>query len=323
MMLPVIDLHCDTIYQLYTHPQSTLAHNQFQLDLPKMQKANYLLQNFAIFIDKNEFTHPYQTALAMIQRFKAELAKNRHAIQQVTCYDDILSNQQTNKISALLTLEGGEIIEGNLGYLEHLYTLGARMMTLTWNYPNSIGFPNSIYWQANTQQLCLDQEGLTNFGIEVVEKMNQLKMIIDVSHGSDQLVLDVLKHSHQPIVASHSNARGLCKHPRNLSDDLLRQIANHQGLVGLNFYEYFLKDPASNQHLTDAVIDHIKYITNLIGTDHLAFGSDFDGISVHPDLPNAEIFSIFIHKLQKAGFSSSEIEKIFYRNVLQFYKKNL
>lgn len=323
MHLPVMDLHCDTIYQLYLHPQSTLAQNDYQLDLVRMKKANYLLQNFAVFIDKNEFTQPYQTALAMIHLFKKELQKNQQTIKQVYHYEDIVNNQKENKISALLTLEGGEIIEGKLENLQHLAQLGAKMLTLTWNYPNQIGFPNSIYWDANHKQLNHSQAGLTPFGIEVVEEMNRLKMIIDVSHGSDQLVLDVLSHSKSPIVASHSNARSICNHPRNLSDDLLKKIANTNGLIGLNFYEQFLRENKNQYSLKGALIAHLKYMINLIGTEHIAFGSDFDGIPVHPDLKDATVFIELAETLQQAGFTASTIEKLFYQNALNFYRENL
>lgn len=109
------------------------------------------------------------------------------------------------------------------------------MLTLTWNFKNEIGFPNSIYWDNEQQKLDSEQKGLTKQGIAIVQRMEELGMIIDVSHGSDQLVRDVLTYTKKPFVASHSNARSIHNHPRNLPDELIAGIALRGGVIGINF----------------------------------------------------------------------------------------
>lgn len=152
--------------------------------------------------------------------------------------------------------------------------------------------------------------------------MNDLHMIIDLSHASDQVAKDVLASSAQGIVASHSNARKLTPHPRNLSDELIRKIAGKNGLIGINFFDQFLKLKQPTD-LPTAISEHLWYMYQLVGEDHLCFGSDFDGIPVHPDLNDVNSFPKIIQSLKQKGFSSRQIEKISYLNAENFLQHYL
>jgi len=317
MKIPIIDLHCDTIMKLYENPNSNLLENHFQIDLKRLQQKDFLLQTFAIFLDKQQYPQRKKTALHMYQRFIKELEKNAATIGLIKTQADYNENKANKQISALLTLEEGGILEGKIENLEEFYQLGVRLITLTWNYPNEIGTPNILYWDKEKHILEENQTSLTKFGFECIQRMSELHMIIDLSHASDQAAKDILASSAQGIVASHSNARKLTPHPRNLSDELIRKIADKNGLIGINFFDQFLK---LNQptDLPTAISEHLWYMYQLVGEDHLCFGSDFDGIPVHPDLNDVNSFPKIIQSLKQKGFSSRQIEKISYLNAENF-----
>lgn len=320
--MPIIDLHCDTIMKLYENPNSNLLENHFQIDLKRLQQKDFLLQTFAIFLDKQQYPQRKKTALHMYQRFIKELEKNAATIGLIKTQADYNENKANKQISALLTLEEGGILEGKIENLEEFYQLGVRLITLTWNYPNEIGTPNILYWDKEKQILADNQTGLTKFGFECIQRMSELHMIIDLSHASDQVAKDILDSSAQGIVASHSNARKLTPHPRNLSDELIQKIADKNGLIGINFFDQFLKLKQPT-NLPAAISEHLWYMYQLVGEDSLCFGSDFDGIPVHADLNDVNSFPKIIQALKQKGFTSRQIEKISYLNAENFLQHYL
>lgn len=268
MKIPIIDLHCDTIMKLYENPNSNLLENHFQIDLKRLQQKDFLLQTFAIFLDKQQYPQRKKTALHMYQRFIKELEKNAATIGLIKTQADYNENKANKQISALLTLEEGGILEGKIENLEEFYQLGVRLITLTWNYPNEIGTPNILYWDKEKHILEENQTSLTKFGFECIQRMSELHMIIDLSHASDQVAKDILVSSAQGIVASHSNARKLTPHPRNLSDELIQKIADKNGLIGINFFDQFLKLKQPT-NLPAAISEHLWYMYQLVGEDSL------------------------------------------------------
>lgn len=320
--MPIIDLHCDTIMKLYENPNSNLLENHFQIDLKRLQQNDFLLQTFAIFLDKQQYPQRKKTALHMYQRFIKELEKNAATIGLIKTQADYNENKANKQISALLTLEEGGILEGKIENLEEFYQLGVRLITLTWNYPNEIGTPNILYWDKEKHILAENQTGLTKFGFECIQRMSELHMIIDLSHASDQVAKDILASSTQGIVASHSNARKLTPHPRNLSDELIQKIADKNGLIGINFFDQFLKLKQPT-NLPAAISEHLWYMYQLVGEDSLCFGSDFDGIPVHADLNDVNSFPKIIQALKQKGFTSRQIEKISYLNAENFLQHYL
>ena len=320
-------MHCDTILRIYDaknkNQMQGLAKNDFQIDCSKLEAGNYLLQNFAMFVDVESTNNPYQTAKELIKCFNEEMNTNQELIRPITHFGEIAKNQAEGKISALLTMEEGAPLEGNTEKLQEFYDLGVRMLTLTWNYPNEIGYPNASFSDEETGKLVTsEQKGLTEKGIEIVEKMNDMGMIIDVSHGSDQLVRDVLTYTKRPFVASHSNARSICPHFRNLPDELIRAIANRGGVIGINFYDAFLSDNPKEK-LINAIIKHAQHLYQIGGIDVIGLGSDFDGIRPHSDLKDCSVLPTIYEALKKAGFSTRECDQIFNKNVLRLYKEFL
>ncbi len=315
--MKIIDMHCDTISRIYKNPGSQLRQNDFQLDLMKMKSSGYLLQNFAMFIDLDETEHPYETCLEQIRIFKSELEKNNDLIAPVTNYAEILENEKLGKMSALMTIEEGQVCGGDLRILKEFYDLGARMMTFTWNHKNTLGFPAEPVHDS-------DRGGLTHLGIAFLDAMEQLGIIPDVSHLSDQGITDVCRLAKKPFVASHSNSRFLCGRCRNLQDELIRKIAEKGGVIGANFYGPFLTStPDSDGCFFSYVKDvarHIRHLVDVGGLACVGLGSDFDGIDDNIEMKDCSFLPLLEAELCKIGFSETEIEHIFYRNVLNLYQ---
>lgn len=307
----IIDLHCDTILKIgMAKEPKELRRNDLNIDIEKLRKADSLAQFFAMFIDlKGEFD-PMEKCLEMIDRLYVEIDKNRENIALARNYAELMDNNKNGKLSAFITIEEGGAIKGRLENLRNFYRLGVRLITLTWNYPNEIGYPNCMPEHMNT--------GLTPFGEEVVHEMNRLGMLIDVSHLSDGGFYDVARLSKAPFTASHSNARKICPHTRNLTDDMIRVLSSKGGVMGINFEREFLGDkPIST---VEDMIKHIKHIKNVGGIDVISIGSDYDGINQELEIENIGQMNKLISGLQNNGFTDDEIEKILYRNALRVIK---
>lgn len=323
--MKIADMHGDTIFLLREKRREgipcELLKNDLHVDLEKMKKADYLVQNFALFVEQGSCENPYEEAMAEYKIFAEEMEKNKDYISQVFCYEDILKNQENGKLSALLTLEEGEICLGEVKKLEEFYSYGARMMALTWNYDNSLctANANKIPWKRNYSGNCA---GLTETGIEFVERMEELGMIPDVSHMSDEGIEDMLQITKKPFAASHSNARSLCNHPRNLTDDFLKRMGEKGCVIGTNFCSGFLKE-GTEYSKNEWIADHILYMVNMAGIESVGFGTDFDGISCGLEIENCSNMQTLAEILKIRGMSESQIEKIFYKNVLRLYKELL
>ena len=308
--MKVIDLHCDTLSKLAEQKGSELKKNNFSIDLDKLKKGSYVAQLFALFVDRSEQSDPYQWALELINTYKREEEKNRNVIKQAFCYEDIIRNEEKGLISCILTIEEGAVLKGNLENLKSFYDLGVRLITLTWNYPNEIGYPNFM-WKYSDR-------GLTNFGVELIDVMNEMGIIIDVSHLSDRGFYEVAYRSKYPFIASHSNARALTNNPRNLTDDMIKILANKGGVTGINFFSGFLG--TSNIARVDDMVKHIRHIRNIGGIDVIALGSDFDGISTPVEFGDCSKIEVLFNSLVKNGFSEDEVDKISSKNALRLIK---
>ena len=320
--MKVVDMHCDTILRLYDEG-GNLLENEFNIDLRKMVKGDYLLQNFAMFVNLGEKDDPLTKAQRLIDLYYQEIEKNKDLIKPIFSYQNIEDNQRDGLMSAMLTLEEGAVVNNDLAILRNYYRLGVRMITLTWNHPNGIGYPNLISTKEYKDLYHINtQDGLTDFGIEYVREMERLGIIIDVSHLGDAGFYDVLKYTTKPFVASHSNARSVCGVARNMSDDMIKLLAKRNGVMGINFCGDFLK--ASNtggvRSCIEDMVKHILYIRDLVGIDYVGLGSDFDGISQDLELKDASMMPMLKDALFEAGLKEEEIEKVFYKNVLRLYQ---
>lgn len=329
----IIDMHCDTIMALMGK-EDNLRESNNMIDLKKMQKGDYLLQCFAMFVPyisrQNEENYsPFEMCHKMIDRYYQELDKNKDLISPAFTYEDILKNINNNKMTALLTIEEGGVCLGHLEFLRNFYRLGVRMMTLTWNFKNEIATPNIDYFsfpkdfkKEDIKFTANTVDGLTEKGIEFVKEMNRLGMVIDCSHLSDKGFYDVIKYSKKPIVCSHSCARSICDHPRNMTDDMLLKLKENGGVVGINYCPSFVKKDEDLVTIKD-IVKHIIHIRDLIGIDYIGLGSDFDGISNQRlELKDASMMNEVIKELKQNNFSDEDIDKICFKNVLRVFKAN-
>lgn len=362
--MKIVDMHCDTISELLwvrkcakeKHAETVddatkvceigLRKNDKHIDIEKLQTSGYSLQNFALFVEKEQCQEPWQQVQELYALYREELDKNSDILAPVYTYADIAKNQAAGKISSLLTVEEGAVCQGEIDKLCKLYEQGVRMMTLTWNYPNELGFPNlngprgrtvkekaaqlpegeREQWVKAYLNTPDTEHGLTEKGRKFVSKMEELGMIVDVSHLSDAGFYDVLSCSKKPFVASHSNARTICPNVRNMSDDMIRRLAERGGVMGLNFCADFLTQlpvGVNNPGTVAAIVEHAGHIVNVGGIEVLGLGSDFDGIGTHGELPDASYMYRLFDALKKGGFTESQIEKIFTENVLRVYREVL
>lgn len=336
------DMHCDTISKLYAERQEkkdsgNLRKNGFQVDLEKLKKGGCLVQNFAMYVDRQAVESPYETAMEMITLLEEELSENEDLILPARSYEEILENDRNGKMSAVLTLEEGAVFEGKLERIREFYDRGVRMAAVSWNYENEIGFPNLVWGEDGVPALRKRQErGLTAFGTEAVKEMERLHMLVDVSHLSDGGFWDVYRHTRAPFVASHSNAAAVSGVSRNLTDDMIRALGERGGVTGLNFCAAFLSEQCAFEEngmprkdssvcvgrLSD-MVRHVRHITSVGGIEVCGLGTDFDGIGNSVELLDASGMELLSEALHRGGFTWEEIEKIFYKNVLRVYREVL
>ncbi|WP_434797461.1 dipeptidase [Terrisporobacter vanillatitrophus] len=320
--MKIVDFHCDTISQLYDIRESgeniNLKQNRLHLDIEKMKKSDYMIQVFASYVDLGSNNRPLESCLSYIDLLYDEVEKNKDDIGIAYTYKDILSNIENNKMSALLSIEEGGVCKGNLSLLRNFYRLGVRMMTLTWNYENELAYPNGHFYNEEKNE----RKGLKEKGFEFINEMESLGMIIDVSHLSDDGIYDVYNNTSKPFIASHSNARNICSHQRNLTDDMIKKIGERGGLIGVNFYSSFLNNNYKSSDISkiEDIINHIKYISNIGGIDCVGIGSDFDGIDCPLEFENASKMQLIYDKMKNSGFKEEDIEKVFYKNALRLFK---
>lgn len=308
----MIDLHCDTMMQLLDHPDSgDLYRNTWKIDIEKLQKAHSKIQDFALFINMGETNDPYGRYEEMRNLCVSQIHNYGEHIQHVLSYQDVESVYKSGKIGALMSIEEGGVLGGDLNKLKQAYQDGVRLITLTWNYPNGLGEPH-----------CGEQhKKLTSKGVEFVEAMQELGIIVDCSHlndaGTEQLgdILDV------PFIASHSNAREVWAHTRNLPDNLIRLIANKGGIIGLNFAQNFLgTSPISR---IEDIVKHGLYFIDKGGEDVVALGTDFDGIPPNTEIADMSQMSRLYDAFKEAGLSVEQCEKLFWKNADRLLKEIL
>lgn len=312
----IIDLHCD----IYSH---------FALENEKGKKNTFKEHHLSNFIDGNIMISVFnlwldvppneakERAQEMLKLGAIELTNNKDILNIVRNYNDI----KNDKINYIIGLEGLDFLD-DADELYFYYQYGVRLISLTWNYSN-------LFATAITNN---NNKGLSDEGIKAVQIMNKLGIIIDVSHLNDQCSLEVVELSSKPVIASHSNARAICDVPRNLPDELIKAIAKKNGLIGINAFHLFVSDDKEKKCIA-GLIEHIDYLKNLVGIDHIAFGFDFmeflpaasvDNIEEADgclsDLRNHSELKNFICALEDHGYTQSDIAKISYQNALRIFE---
>lgn len=317
----IIDMHCDTLLECYTK-KAALKDGNMQINIEKMQIGGALAQCFAIFVFSNDLAvqegvelGPYEFYKAVLDVYHKEMYLNADSIAPALCANDIIENKSKALLSSILTMEDGVAVDGKIERVNEFFQDGVRMMSLTWNYENSIGYPNSSL-------ASLHSKGLKPFGFDIVEKMNQLGMVVDVSHLSEGGFDDVARVSSKPFIASHSCARAIGSHQRNLTDRQLKIVGEKGGLVGINFCAEFLED---GRHFSSVknIVKHLVYMKDKAGIDALGWGSDFDGIKDSVlEYKDYAGFPMILNEVSK-HFTDDEIDKINSGNFLRVFKDNV
>ncbi|MBQ6894037.1 MAG: dipeptidase [Clostridia bacterium] len=271
--------------------------NNYHIDLERMKKFEGYTQAFAAFVDKKAIKEtPKEYVKKLIEKYKNETGSC--GISHIETAKDL----ERTGFSSILSIEGGEAIEGKLDNLYEFFDLGVRIMTLTWNYDNEI-----------SGGIGENKKGLTPFGKNVVKEMNRLGMVVDVSHISEKGFWDVFDISEKPFIASHSNVKKLCNHPRNLSDEQIKAIIESGGVIGINFYPLFLDD--SGKCTMEKILEHIEYILEMGGENNIGIGSDFDGIEYLPEgMAGIEDIEKLISLMEKRNYGKEIINKLLFEN---------
>lgn len=306
-----VDAHCDTITTLMRNGEELLE-NKGHLDLKRMKSYGAPVQVFAIWLEPIFYSSALHQTVKAIDFYYDQIEKNNTLIGHCNSFSDIRKNKMENRISSILSLEGGEALEGDLSMVRIFYQLGVRGITLTWNHRNQLA--DGV---AETET----KGGLTQFGKEVIREMNRLGMLVDVSHLSDGGFWDVVKETKAPFIASHSNSRAICNHPRNLTEEQMKAIGEKGGVIGLNFYSPFLSHSVPAD--LESCLSHLSYMTRKAGTDAVGLGGDFDGMDQPPvGLEEVSGMEVFFDRIRKR-FGTETAEKIISKNFLRVFQEVL
>jgi len=316
---PVIDAHCDTLLKV---SQAGRGHFSTGLpgthvDLPRLEEAGVTAQFFACYVEPQYLPHrALERALELVDHFYGEVEYAAGRLLPVTGHAGVLEAYGEGKVAGILSIEGGEVLQGDLAVLRALHRLGVRSLTLTWNFRNAL---------ADGVAEARTGGGLTRFGVEVVREMGRLGMLVDVSHLSEAGFWHVLEEAPGAVVASHSNARSVCDHPRNLTDDQIRALAAKGGVMGLNLCPALLTREADKvgpdgrsvgATLADA-LDHVDHVVSLVGPEHLGLGMDYDGIVHTPvGLEDVSKLPFLVSGMLERGHSPEIVRGILGGNLL-------
>jgi membrane dipeptidase len=312
-MVPFADLHCDTAIRIARGSDVSIKTKKGHVDIPRLRVGGITTQVFAVFIGPGgEEAYWWSHCVETINAVKEQFARLSDDVRICTDSRAIESAHRAGKIAAILSVEGAHPLGSEPKRLDELYELGVRALGLTWE--NSNDFASSAQDEESGSG-----SGLTPLGRKLVARMNALGMIVDVSHSGEKTFWDCIKLSGAPIIASHSCARALCDHYRNLTDEQIRALSDKGGVIGVNFYPRYLVKRGSAYVAT--VIRHIQHFVEVGGIECAAIGSDFDGIPKLPiGLEDCSKMQIIALGLSKEGLSDSDIHKIASGNFLRVFK---
>lgn len=335
-----IDMHCDTLSELKKAEddrrcsgkmknqgsQQGMLKNDLCVDIERLSRGGAAAQFFACYVNAAEYpengaVYPGNGAAYPGERRAYNWNSAYRAVQEMLEYAHqqassprsfpgclVYEAENGRNTAGILTVEEGGVLDGDLERLDDLYERDVRLITLTWNYENCIGYPNS-------RNRSVMEKGLTHFGKEVVERMNDMGMLIDVSHLSDGGFRDCIRYSRLPVVASHSNARSFCSHPRNLSDEMLRALGEKGGVAGVNFYSAFLSERGAAD--LDDIAAHTAWMIRKAGEDSVALGTDFDGFepdSLPAGIQGVQDMDRVWDAMRRRGITPRQIDKIAFEN---------
>ncbi len=303
----IADCHCDTVWHFNrNHYRFTSVNSGSQVDLPRLLEGRVRVQFFAVCVAA-ETAEPLRLleSLCFVTRYHNCLSENAAYLHSVEQRCDLELAEKEGKIACLLALEGAEPLDGSLELLELFHRLGVRCISLTWNNRNR--FADGCGEEVTGG-------GLTHLGRQIIPLISKLGIVLDLAHISTRGFFDALElYGHPPLV-SHTNARAINDHPRNLTDEQLKAVGAKGGVVGLSFYPPFIsgRDSAGMEQL----LDHFVHAAATAGVEHIAIGSDFDGMNKTVDqLQDASRYGVLVDALYRRGFQEKEIELITIGNV--------
>lgn len=308
--MKVFDGHCDTLLRCYQRGGG-FRENSGHLDLRRMGKLGQCAQFFAVFgsPDETPGRSLWEVFLAQEAIFRREMAANRDLAIHCRTAGEAEAAWTAGKQAAFLSVEGAELLECDLQRLEEAYRMGVRAVNLTWNYENRLSGSNDES----------PQKGLTEQGRAFVRRMQELGMLVDVSHLSDPGFWDVMELAQKPVFASHSNSRAICPHKRNLTDEQFTAIIGNHGVAGLNMAAEFVgeSDPT-----IDTVVTHIEHWLSLGGEKNVSLGGDWDGIDAMPQgITGFQDLEALAERLLRMNYPERQVEDLFYNNLMRVVRE--
>lgn len=354
----VFDGHNDLPWEMRTKAGSSFERRDIaqpqpamHTDIPRLRKGNVGAQFWSVYVPAvtAQRGEALRQTLEQIELVQEMLRRYPDVFEQARTAADVERIQKSGKIASLIGVEGGHAIEDSIENLRRLHKLGAGYMTLT--HSDTLAWADSATDEGKSQ-------GLSPFGEEVVREMNRLGMLVDLSHVSDETMRDALRISRSPVIYSHSSARAIAQHPRNVPDDILKHVKENGGVVMVNFYPGFVVPksaeimarmfdkrrelrakytkeedyerelkrweaqnpyPAGSIH---DVVDHIEHIARVAGKDHVGIGSDYDGIPKVPaQLEDVSTYPLITQELLNRGWKAEDIDKLMSGNILRVMRR--
>lgn len=326
MNYPYVDMHCDTLLRSMREETSTLYDGDGMQNMKRMHESGQMCQFFAVFFPPRDV--PARDGKPrppmppddeffdiLVTNLKKEVALHSDIIAMAGSASEIAANWQRGLSSAVLTIEDGRMINGSMEKLAYVHEQGVRAIALTWNFANCFGYPNS-------KDADIMSRGLTDFGKEAIVEMNRLGILVDVSHLSDGGFADVARYATKPFIASHSNCRALTPHTRNLTDDMIRTLAEKGGVSGINLGPDFLAPAgAEPDSKVEYLAAHVLHFLKVGGEDCVGFGTDFDGVGGHLEISHPNDMERLFDVLHKKGMTERQLDKFASGNVLRVMKE--
>ncbi|XP_076249858.1 dipeptidase 1 [Calliopsis andreniformis] len=335
-LVPLIDGHNDLAYNLYLKLNNKISGFHFEedlrndstfgknacsschTDLPRLRKGKVGGQFWAAYVScEAQYKDALQLTLRQIDVIKRLVNRYPNELQFVREAKDIEAAWSSGKIASMIGVEGGHSIDSSLAVLRLFHELGVRYLTLT----HTCNTPWADASPVNDGFV----HGLTDFGVKIVHEMNRLGMLVDLSHVSHNVMRRVLEVTKAPVIFSHSSAFSVCRNYRNVPDDVLHSVKKNNGVVMVNFYPGFVNCNSSRKATIQDVIDHINYIRNLIGADHVGIGADYDGVKSVPEgledvSKYPELFDRLYDNTTEPRWTKEELEKLAGRNLIRVFK---
>ena len=295
--------------------------NGLHTDIPRLKKGGLKAQYWSVYVPASTATtgNALVMTLEQIDLVHEMIERYPETFELASTADDIERITKAGKVASMMGVEGGHSIQGSMSALRYLYRRGARYMTLT--HSKTLAWADSATDDAKN-------DGLSEFGEEVVKEMNRLGMVVDLSHVSDETMEDVFRIVKAPVIYSHSSARAICDHPRNVSDEMLKKTKDNGGVVMVNFMSGYvvptkeLEENRSAKGTVHTVVDHIEHIIKVAGIDHVGIGSDYDGVrSLPKQLTDVSFYPYITQELLNRGYDKEQIHKILGGNALRVLRE--